>query len=291
MNLSNLIAKFFLYFLPFNLLVLMIFTQASYHFLKYQKDKNEYSPKGNLLELNSIELKKFYIYLDPIGHYFFDNHFIDLLLSRDYGEFISQDNMQSGGLSKRYAEFNAFLQNIRFVRQDMLIHAGSTQLSAVTQSSERLLGSPIQIGINEDDTPKLCYKPRSFQMLFESENIVIWDILSLASRFACDCNNYSIASFDISHLDRNKKIDFYNANRAFIRESLNVLKPVKVSAKLYFCDFINYVIANNFTMNSSEIEARTKQLDSLRTLCFVVTYFLLVLQAGIFWKYYERILK
>jgi len=289
MNIDNLTAKFFCYFLPLNLLFLMILTQASHHFLSYQKDKNEYIPRGNLLELSRLELKKFYIYLDPTGKYFFENKFIDLLLLGDYAEFILQDYKKPDDLLKEYKEFSAFSKDIRFVKQETVIQTGNKQFSALMPNSERLLKSSIMIGVNKDDTPKLCYKPYIFQMLFKLENISTFDLHSIASRFACDCNNYPIDSFDKNKLDKNQTIDYYNVYRAFIRESLSILKPIKVSAKLSFSNFVNYVFVTNFKMNSSELEVRTKQIDGLKILFPIVTYFLLALQAAALCEFYKRI--
>lgn len=268
----NLVAKFFLYFFPLNFFILSILTQTSYHFLRYQKDKNEYIARGNLLELSPAELKKFHIYLDPTGKYFFDNKFIDLLMKND-------------------KEFNAFLQNIRFIKQDMFIFTGSKPISVAMLNSERLLKSQIQVGVNNDNTPKLCYKPDIFKMLFELENVRVFDLLGLASRFACDCNNYTIDSFDITKLDENQKIDYYNTYRAFIRESLNILKPIKSSAELSFGNLFHYVIISNLTMNFPDIEVRSKGVNDWKILFAILTYFLLALQATILGTSWERIIR
>ncbi len=269
---SNLIAKIFLYCLPIILFFLMVLGQTSYHFLKYQKNKNAYIPKEKLLTLNSEELKRFDIYLDPIGHYFFGNKFIDLLFKND-------------------EESNMFLQNIHFVKQDMFIYTGRVNpLSILMPNFERLLKSSIEVGVNKDSTLKLCYKPHIFQMLFNLETVSIFDLQGFASRFACDCNGYAIDSFDIDKLNNDQKVDYYNAYRAFIRESLNTLKPIKISTKLFFGDFFRYVIMSNITMGSPDLEARAKEGNNWVILFAIATYFLLAIQATILGTMWERII-
>lgn len=268
---SKLIAEFFLYFLPLNIFILMICSQASYHYLKYKKNHNEYIPKSNLLDLSTDELNKYGIYLDPTGKYFFDNKFIDLLVKGDLNLF-------------------NFLQNIRFMKQDMSIYTGSKNFSVAMLNTERLLKSSIQVGINNDNSPKLCYKPNVFQMLFQLESVGIADLLGLANRFACECNNFAIDSLDISKLSNNERIDYHNAYRAFIRESLNVLKPIKVSAKLSLGNFFNYAFMNNITMNCPEIESRSKIGSGWKIFFAIVSYFLLAVQATILGTWWESLI-
>ncbi len=247
----------------------MVFTQTSYHFLRYQKDKNRYVPKENLLKIGSDTLKKHHIYLDPTGKYFFDNKFIDSLLNKD-------------------ERLISFLQDVRFVKQEILINTGTKQFSAFMLNSERLLKSSIAVGINHDNTKQLCYKPDVFKMLFDLKDLSIYDVLSLASRFSCECNGYDITSFDINELDKNQKISYYNAYRAFLRESFSILKPIKVSAKLSFWNFFHYTIMTNITMNSSDVESRSSNYPVV--FFALITYFLLALQATILGRGYEKMI-
>ena len=286
----------------------MVFVQTSYHFLRYQKDRNAYIPKERLLVLDSSvvsltlldiwplrkrasknqlstdkskvkghlthytsDLKKFYIYLDPTGKYFFDNKFIDLLISNDEG-------------------LGEFLQDTRFIKQDMFIFTGVNPINVLMLNSEKLLKYSIMVGVNEDGTAKTCYKPHIFQMLLDSETVSAFDLFSFASRFACDCNDFVVDSFDISKLDKNQRVNYYNAFRAFTREALNILKPVKISVKLSFADFFRYVIMNNITMGSPDLEAREKGGDGWVVFFAMFTYFLLALQATILGTRWERII-
>lgn len=268
---SVLFSKVVLYSLPGILFFLLLTGQASFHYLTWRKDRNAYIPTGIYSELDSQTLRRLGISLDPLGKYYFDNRFIEGLFRGELGD----------------------LSNIRFRRQDSLIRQGQSEpFQAYMLNRERFLSSPFLIGIEADNTPILCNKLAAKEMLLAMDTLDMFELMSLSSRFACDCLGFDLQTFRKEALDAASAIRWQNAFGAFLRESLFILKPFQVPSNynLKFSDFFRFTLFTNMTMSSPDLVPRSRVVQHTIPVFTVLSYFLLAVQAALFALAYQRLI-
>lgn len=252
----------------------MVLTQSCIHYLCWRNDKQAYIPTGIYRELDSTMLKKLHIYIDPLGHYYFDNKFLDKLITND---------SSLGDLS-----------NIRFKLQDQIMRAGpKLPLQAAMLLTDYFKNKPIQIGVDEKNNPIYCHKPEMFKLLFALEEPTIYDMQSTASRFACDCLGFDYNSFDRSKLNQAQDASYTNAFRSFLRKALDLHRPIQYPSNidLSLVDFIRFVVFTNMTMHSPSLTPRSKRAQNWMPIFTIITYFLLATEAAVLGIFYTRFIK
>lgn len=264
-------SKVVLYSLPGILFLLLLTTQASFHFLAWRKNPNAYVPTGIYSELDSDTLRRLGVYIDPLGKYFFDNRFIDGLLQGTLGD----------------------LSNIRFRRQDNIVRTGQTKpFQALVPTRELFLTNPIPVGIRPDNTLILCDKTAAKQMMLSLEVLDAYELQSIASRFACDCLGFDLKTFKLDALDSASALQYRGAFSAFLREALNVVRPFQVPSNLNLglSDFFRFALFTNMTMSSPDLIPRARSVQNSIPVFTVLSYFLLAVQAAILAFAYERLI-
>ena len=268
---SVLFSKAVLYSLPGILFLVLLVAQASFHFLTWRKDRNAYVPTGIYSELDPETFKRLGLYRDPLGKYYFENQFLDNLFRGTLGD----------------------VSNIRFRRQDNIVRTVLAEpFQALVLTRELFLRNPIIIGANARNEPILCDKSTPKEMLLALEELSLFDLLSIGSRFACDCLGFDLKTFNPAALDRASSLSYQNALLGFLREALNLLKPVKVptNVDLGFSDFLRFALFTNMTMSSPDLVPRSPGVQRVIPFFTVLSYFLLAVQAATLGFAYQRLI-
>lgn len=266
-----LFSKVFLYALPGILFVVLLLSQACFHFLIWRKDRNAYVPTGIYRELDPEIITRLGIYIDPRGKYYFHDTFLDNLLRGNLGD----------------------VSNVRFRRQDNIVVTGPAEpFQALFVHRQLFLQNPIQIGVKPNQEPILCDRKEAKEMLLALDDLDLYELLAITSRFACDCLGFELATFNPKTLDQPALVNYQNAMLGFLRQALNLFRPVQVPVNLNLglSDFFRFALFTNMTMSSPDLVPRSRGAQHAIPFFTVLSYFLLATQAATLAFAYEKLI-